>query len=370
MDGTPMPVQLTVECLVCLDDAPLMRTVNMCCCGQIICVKCYNKWFLDSGTRTRATCPTCRTPHYYDYERTVLVKGHIEAGKSWALFEEAGSQFNQGNHAKSLELLLRAQEMGENRSLIYLGLHYEKGRGVTKSLDEAIKYYTRGSDAGIEMCSYNLGMVYYKKEDSEKALHYMKVALHQKSEPSYYTLGLWNNEGKCGLPKDEEKGHELMILAADSGFQLAQLWLGIFYFERGPKQSIELSLKYLHMSLETVEKPRDYCVNYVDSIESKHAMFYIGMCSLIQGDAQLIAYYWFKRYLSTNPTEPEKVVSSAMTMMQRVTQSLYTQCDHCSKTNCELKSCGGCRASRYCSKKCQSESWTDHKDLCKKIRKL
>jgi TPR repeat protein len=374
-----MTPQLLIECPLCSEDKSLMRVCHMCCCGQDICIKCQEKWMLKDAAKVhgedRGTCPFCRKPHYTDEERDLLLKAHMEAGKSWAFYNEAGSHIDNNRFVKSRELLLKAREGGEKRSLIYLGRHYEM---VEPSVDEAIKYYSEGSDAGIEMCSFNLAMLYFNRNDTVKALHYMNVAAHQKSEPAHHTLGRWYLEGVCGLAVDVEKGLELLTLSADSGYSSSHLQLGIFYFHRGPKQSIEQSLKYLFKSLlsldkKTLEKKKSseiYLTNYEDSVDFKQALFYIGMGCLMSGDAELIPYYWLRRYLSTHPVGPKEMVTSTRTLVDDIAKSINSKCATCSKKveSLPFKICGGCHVARFCSKKCHAELWKDHKDLCNEMK--
>ena len=42
-------------------------------------------------------------------------------------------------------------------------------------------------------------------------------------------------------------------------------------------------------------------------------------------------------------------------------------CHHMPSDKAELKFCGKCRKSSYCSKRCQKEHWTRHRDLCKAL---
>ena len=46
----------------------------------------------------------------------------------------------------------------------------------------------------------------------------------------------------------------------------------------------------------------------------------------------------------------------------------FTLCAGCNKQK-GTKKCGGCKQTYYCSQKCQSNHWKDHKSQCKKIRK-
>lgn len=44
-------------------------------------------------------------------------------------------------------------------------------------------------------------------------------------------------------------------------------------------------------------------------------------------------------------------------------------CQYCSKLLKHIKICGGCRISRYCSRKCQKCAWPHHKSACKESQK-
>ena len=378
--------QLTIECRVCFEDESVINTCYLSCCGQLICLPCYHLWlFKEEGKR--GTCPNCRAPHTTHVERVSLLRRHIAAGKAWAHYELA-LYYNEGqgglrqSYEKSFHHYLLADQGGEIMALYNLGLCYEQGKGVSKSFTKAIEYYSRGSSLGIDHCSYNIGVVYSKEgphQDYGKAVHYMKLAMHQRSELAFFELGGWYMEGECGLPVDKAKGIELTTKAADDELQGAQYNLGYYYLNGdGVERSIPLAIKYLMQSLEELqEKDRKYNVNLLYPLKRHLSMYNLGQCYLEDGpDHSLVdAYYWFKNYLLTQPASSkgdakEKYAEEKIDELDKV---LPYQCSHCmekKETGLPQWSCTGCGVAAFCSKECQRAEWDSHKEVCVKMKEV
>ena len=378
--------QLTIECRVCFEDESVMNTTYLNCCGQLICLPCYHLWLFKEEGKI-GTCPNCRAPNTTYVECVSLLRRHIAAGKAWAHYELAlcyvgGLGGLRQSDEKSFHHYLLADQGGEIKALYDLGFCYNQGRGVSKSFTKAIEYYSRGSSLGIEACSYNIGDVYSEEgphQDYGKAVHYMKLAVHQRSEPAFSALGRWYMEGKCGLPVDKAKGIELTTKAADDGLQVAQSNLGFYYVNGdGVERSIPLAIKYLMQSLEELQrKDRKYQLNHNNPFDRHLSMYNLGQCYLEDGpDHSLVdAYYWFKNYLLTQPasSKGDAMEKYAEEKIDELDKVLPYQCSHCmekKETGLPQWSCTGCGVAAFCSKECQRAEWDSHKEVCVKMKEV
>ena len=84
---------------------------------------------------------------WYDKAATAKVKGaehHIGF-----LYETGGTGLPQDYNAAMKQYKIAA-ERGETASMLRIGMLYEKGRGVTLSLDKALEWYQRAEKSGSE----------------------------------------------------------------------------------------------------------------------------------------------------------------------------------------------------------------------------
>ena len=216
---------------------------------------------------------------------------------------------------EALEQFLLADEKGDKKAAYLLGYCFEYSQGVAQSITKAIEYYQKGSDHGIQGCSYNLGLLYSNEgpqQDYEKAVHFMSVAVHQKSEHAYFLLGKWYLEGCCGLSVDNVEGMKLLTMAADAGLQSA-------------KYHLEQAMEYLKMTF------KDNFLPLADEHRS-HAIAMIAEC-----------------------------------YSQEPHLSYCSNCDKVWGDGVHLMMCG-CRVVSYCNRVCQRANWESHKEICRKVR--
>ncbi|XP_077983813.1 uncharacterized protein LOC144438593 [Glandiceps talaboti] len=140
------------------------------------------------------------------------------------------SQVQDGSLVKAAEQFRLASDLGYTKSLYNLGLCYEQGIGVTKSLQKAAEYYKLAAEKGHPMALYNLAV--------------------------FYLLGLG------GLPKDTHKAVELMEEAAEKGLQQAQVYMGIYYTEE-PHQDMDRAVTFFEEGCKE---------------EDAESQYYLGIC--------------------------------------------------------------------------------------------
>jgi len=363
--------QLTKECPICFRDVDIMSTCYLACCGLEICIQCCDTWFLKNGMVTRETCPTCRTPHYTDVQRTAFLLKHL---KPWAYYELAQSYMSGDGVPRSSEEAFRhmvlAEQGGEVRAFVQLGIFYQQGFGVSQSDEKAIECYKKGSNAGIGICSYNLGMLYMNRNDVVNMEHYLRLAVHQKSIPAYHVLGKCHLYGNYGIANDESKGIELLTMACDEGYRMSELTLGVYFFQT--KQSVK-SLDYLKASLDEKKQRKEYNLCYDLSPDYNEAMFYTA-CSFMDMGHVYHSYYWFKKFcMVSGESQMRRDAKLGMESIEKATAGC------CSNDNCDrvktpggtpLMICTGCRLAHFCNKECQRSDWAEHKEICKALKGL
>jgi tetratricopeptide (TPR) repeat protein len=96
-----------------------------------------------------------------------------------------------------------------------LGVAYEKGYGVKKNLESALKLYKQSVEAGNEKPLLWIANLYAKQDKHVSALEYYKQAADKGSKTAFGYIGWYYVDGKGGLPKDYEKAMEYFKLADD-----------------------------------------------------------------------------------------------------------------------------------------------------------
>ena len=178
--------------------------------------------------------------------------------RSWTSLEEkikkderylyaAGRIFIEKNEspgffAFSLWNLGTLAEVGSIGAQLVLGKMYEKGWGVGKHEDVAVKWYQQAADQGSAIAQCNLGFMYGNgvgiDKDEKKAASLFQLAADQGYARAQFNLGCLYEYG-VGVDRDKKKAASLFQLAADQAFAIAQFKLGYLY-EHGAGVDLDL----------------------------------------------------------------------------------------------------------------------------------
>lgn len=116
----------------------------------------------------------------------------------------------------------------------YLGVIYEKGQGVEKSVTVAINYYKLAAENGYENAQLRLGRMYelgierYVKQDFDTAIKYYTLASNTLNPIGYLQLGyIYNKKG------DYEKSIHNYRLAAYYNSGYGQYYMAIYHYNQG-----------------------------------------------------------------------------------------------------------------------------------------
>ncbi len=118
---------------------------------------------------------------------------------------ELGKYYLFRNHSLALSLFEKAAEAGNVRAINNIGLMYERGMGVEKSLPKAVEFYRRAADQGLDIAQANLGIALSgqtSERDHVEALKWLKMAASQGESRSAYQLGMIYEFGISGVTPD------------------------------------------------------------------------------------------------------------------------------------------------------------------------
>ena len=128
--------------------------------------------------------------------------------------------YDEGNYAQAIELFLPLANQGDAAAQFYLGLMYDKGKGVTQDYKEAVKWYRLAAAQGDTDAQFNLGSMYAKGEgviqDYKEALKWYRLAAEQWYADAQSILGVMYTNGE-GVIQDYIRTHMWLNLSASNG---------------------------------------------------------------------------------------------------------------------------------------------------------
>lgn len=152
-----------------------------------------------------------------------------------AVYEYARMGIIQNKADQAMGYLMHAVNSRYPPAYATLADCYYYGKGVRENVDEAIKYYQKGIDEGINYCFLGMAYCYYwKKKDYKKALDYYQKAIESDITQAYNDLAYMYAEGK-GVNRNFKEAHRLVDLAISRDPSEANFYdsKGEFYLMEG-----------------------------------------------------------------------------------------------------------------------------------------
>jgi TPR repeat protein len=152
--------------------------------------------------------------------------GYIKSGNKCVIkkisktLKDGDNAYDKKDYKTALNIYRSLAEQGNAEAQFSLGWMYKKGKGVIKSLEEAIKWYTKAAEQGYGIAQYNLGIYYIDGEgipiDYKKALSWWRKSAKQGYPHSEYALG-WLYENGYGVKQDTKKALSWYLKADAQG---------------------------------------------------------------------------------------------------------------------------------------------------------
>ena len=139
------------------------------------------------------------------------------APSTLASFDEGTTAYKAGNFKLAYEEFLKAAEQGDAEAQFYLGVMYDKGRGVPRDYVDAMQWYRKAAVRGVAEAQYNLALMYDKgqgiKQDYMAAARWYREAADQGLAEAQNNLGLMYDKGQ-GVPRNYIEAYMWYSLAA------------------------------------------------------------------------------------------------------------------------------------------------------------
>lgn len=128
----------------------------------------------------------------------------------------------------------QAADLGDVRSINYLGNYYFNGLCDTVDFEKAFNYYKQASDLGYAPAQNNLANCYYEglgtDVNYENAFNLYKSASEQNHIQAMVSLAECYYYGR-GVNKDKNKAYMLFVDASNMGSMEATCFVGEFYYK-------------------------------------------------------------------------------------------------------------------------------------------
>lgn len=147
-------------------------------------------------------------------------------------FKKANELYQQEKYEEMIPFLTKAAEKDIEEAQVLLAKCYEAGRGVPKSLSDALKWNVKAGEKGNAKAQYYVGLTYYHGQgvphDQVTGYKWLKKASDQGMSGAQfqYGMGLWSGSNKS---ENSDRSIHYLKKSAKLGHVSAQQWLGYFY---------------------------------------------------------------------------------------------------------------------------------------------
>lgn len=167
-----------------------------------------------------------------------MKEGHLlcQAALAW-LHDDAEGVTHNRVEAERLSILAspgirRAAEGGDAEAMVHLAKMYLSGRGFTKDVKQAARWFRTAADLGHPLAMNDLGELYQRGEGVEKnpkeAIKWFQKAVEKNQGHSMQALGRAYQFG-IGVPRNEREAFLWFKKAAERNFASGQNYLGEAY---------------------------------------------------------------------------------------------------------------------------------------------
>ena len=186
----PILVSEREECHICMIPLPLdeNETNFMSCCGKSICNGCTYKEVLNDlksgipthGLLDKLKCAFCRqatgtNENTIKATKKLMKKNNPQAYMQMASYYKRGGGGFQSD-TKSLEMIIRAAELGNAWAYSFIGDHYARGIIVEQDISKAKEFYEIAAKKGSIYAHKCLAINHKEAGNNQLSIDHWKVA--------------------------------------------------------------------------------------------------------------------------------------------------------------------------------------------------
>ena len=125
-------------------------------------------------------------------------------------------KYNKTLPAQTIKKLEFYSDMCNEQAAFALGQIYYNGTAVSKSIDKALEYFLISFAYGNKNAAFNIGVIYYSKNDPEKSLEFYKIGAESGDSMAQNNLGTMYQNGQ-GVAQDYAEAVKWYRKAAEQG---------------------------------------------------------------------------------------------------------------------------------------------------------
>lgn len=172
--------------------------------------------------------------------------------------EEAKQKMAEKDYAAARAIYLSLANQNDAKACYNLGLMYQNGDGVTKNLDEAVKWYTKSADLNYAEAQYTLASLVFQRQIQSisypQAVTYYEQAAKLVHVKSQLNLGMLYLRGDV-IAQDMPAAVHWLNLAASNNNSEAQGYLADLYQQgAGVEQSTVKAAMWLMLATQSDDK--------------------------------------------------------------------------------------------------------------------
>lgn len=172
--------------------------------------------------------------------------------------EEAKQKLSQKDYAGARAIYLSLAEQNDAKACYNLALMSQNGDGVAKSMDEAVKWYTKSAELGYKEAQYTLGSLVFQRVihsiSYPQAVTYYEQAAQQGHVKSQLNLGMLYLRGEV-IAQDMPNAVKWLSLAASNNNSEAQGYLAELYQQgAGVEQDTVKAAMWLLLATQNEDK--------------------------------------------------------------------------------------------------------------------
>lgn len=196
-----------------------------------------------------------------------LYKQAIASGADTTLLNLASLYQEDGNYEESEKLLLAALEKDDynikSEALNKLGTIYSRSDFKGYDQKKAEGYYLESIKLGNDLSLNNIGVLYFKNNQYQKAFYYIKMAEEKNIPGAINNLGALYKYG-YGTKQDYTKALSLFKQSAAQNNSIGLFNLGSMYEKgEGVKQDDNKAIEYYEKALAAGHYPSQERINYL-----------------------------------------------------------------------------------------------------------
>jgi SH3-like domain-containing protein len=203
----------------------------------------------------------------------LLVSGNVIAESN--AYNQALDAYNNNDYETALPIWRRLADEGNADAQYALGVAYLKGEGVSRDLNESMKWFEQAGNSGNVQAMFNLGAAYWEgkgtRQSYAEAVEWWEKSAAAGQSAAQYNLGLAYYLGK-GAEQDLDQALKWIRQSAENGHNGAQEVLSVIEKELARIATPEIETSQAEEPTGQPDPPQILAVKQVDTAEYQSAI--------------------------------------------------------------------------------------------------